>query len=242
MVSLGKGIGSMFTNLGNSAKSLATNAGNMIKNAWSTARSWASDMIGKLLSGITGGLGSIKTAALNVARGALNAIKGLWSGAADIGRNLIRGIWGGISDMTGWIINLIGGFASSVIGSIKRFFGISSPAKVLRDEVGKWLPPGIGEGFEDELPAMEKGMVGQLKGLGKKLKNAVQVETGNLSYALASGSSVTKAIHQNEVFSEVVDRKGRLYATLEVEGRPIAKATAEYTTEEQALMDKRRRA
>lgn len=69
----------------------------------------------------------------------------------DIGKNLVKGLWNGIKDTTAWIIDKIKGFGESVMNGIKKIFGIKSPSRVMRDQVGKNLALGIGEGFEDEM-------------------------------------------------------------------------------------------
>lgn len=75
----------------------------------------------------------------------LNKIKGI--NLYDIGSNLIKGLWNGINSVKNWILNKISGFTSSILKGIKDFFGIHSPSKVMADEVGKYLPAGIGEGI-----------------------------------------------------------------------------------------------
>ena len=44
------------------------------------------------------------------------------------------------------------------MSDIKGFFGIHSPSRLMRDEVGKYLAMGIGVGFEDEMGAVSKQM------------------------------------------------------------------------------------
>ncbi len=75
---------------------------------------------------------------------------------AEIGTNLVKGLWNGIDDAVDWIIEKIKGFGSAVIKEIKGIFGIASPSKVMRDEVGKYLAEGIGVGFEDEMNTVNK--------------------------------------------------------------------------------------
>ena len=41
--------------------------------------------------------------------------------------------------------------------------GIHSPSTVMRDKIGKWLPMGIGEGFEKQLPSTVKNMKNSLE-------------------------------------------------------------------------------
>ena len=65
----------------------------------------------------------------------------------ETGKNLISGLWNGITDKFDWLIEKIKGFASNVTDKIKSFFGIHSPSRVMRDEVGKFLALGIAEGI-----------------------------------------------------------------------------------------------
>ena len=77
---------------------------------------------------------------------------------ADTGLSLVKGLWNGISDATSWIKEKIGGFASGIVDSIKDFFGIHSPSTVFRDEVGRMLALGVGEGFADEMKDVRRDM------------------------------------------------------------------------------------
>ena len=49
------------------------------------------------------------------------------------------------------MLDKIKGFGKSILNGIKSIFGISSPSKVFRDEIGTNLALGIGEGFEKEM-------------------------------------------------------------------------------------------
>ena len=69
----------------------------------------------------------------------------------DIGRDLIQGLWNGIVSVTDWILNKIKGFGDTILNGIKSFFGIHSPSKVFKDEIGANLALGVGEGFADTM-------------------------------------------------------------------------------------------
>lgn len=84
-------------------------------------------------------------------------VSGLKSGVssiASVGSDLIRGLWNGISDMASWIYDKISGFGDSILDSLKSFFGIASPSKVMADIVGKNLALGIGKGFTENIGAV----------------------------------------------------------------------------------------
>jgi hypothetical protein len=78
------------------------------------------------------------------------------SKVGDIGGDIVEGLWNGIKDMGSWIKKKLDGFGESVLGSIKNFFGIKSPSRVMADVVGKNLALGIGEGFEDNISDVNK--------------------------------------------------------------------------------------
>jgi phage-related protein len=74
------------------------------------------------------------------------------------GIDLIVGLWNGIANKRDWIVNQIKGFGSSVINSIKGIFGIHSPSTVFRDQIGKNLALGLGEGFVNTMDDVSKQM------------------------------------------------------------------------------------
>lgn len=77
---------------------------------------------------------------------------------ANVGLNLIQGIWNGIKNAGEWIMGKIKEFMGNIVGGIKRFFGIASPSKLFRDQIGANLALGIGEGFTDEMKDVTKDM------------------------------------------------------------------------------------
>lgn len=74
------------------------------------------------------------------------------------GEDLISGLWEGISNVKDWLLGKINGWVDSVIGGIKGFFGIGSPSKVMRDEIGKWLPEGMAVGISANASAVGKAL------------------------------------------------------------------------------------
>lgn len=76
----------------------------------------------------------------------------------EVGSDLIKGLVQGIQDMASWVKDKISGFFGGVVDSIKDFFGIHSPSKLFRDEIGKMLALGVGEGFEEEMKDVREDM------------------------------------------------------------------------------------
>lgn len=80
------------------------------------------------------------------------------SNMANVGLNLVKGIWSGISGSLQWIKDKIKGWVGSVTNFIKKLFGINSPSKLFKDEIGTNLALGIGEGFGDTMGDVSKEM------------------------------------------------------------------------------------
>lgn len=80
----------------------------------------------------------------------------------EIGSNIVQGLWNGICNMGDWLYNQVASFASGIVDGMMAALGIHSPSTVMRDKIGKWLPMGIGEGFEKQLPSTVKNMKNSL--------------------------------------------------------------------------------
>ena len=76
----------------------------------------------------------------------------------DVGKNLVQGLWNGIQNAKQWVLDKIKGFGQAILNGIKSFFGIHSPSTVFRDQIGKFMAEGIGEGFVDEMDEISKEM------------------------------------------------------------------------------------
>lgn len=91
-------------------------------------------------------VGTIVAAIPQIIGGIVGALgDGIWQ-VIQVGGDIVRGIWEGISGAAGWLFNQIAGFVDDVVNNIASFFGIASPSKVMRDQIGAFLPSGIGLG------------------------------------------------------------------------------------------------
>ena len=80
----------------------------------------------------------------------------------EIGKNIVQGIWDGIQNAKQWVLDKIKGFGSAILDGIKGIFGIHSPSRLFRDEVGKNLALGVGEGFADTMKDVSNEMSGAI--------------------------------------------------------------------------------
>lgn len=124
----------------------------------------------------------------------------------DVGKNLVQGLWNGINNAKNWVLDKIKGFGSAILNGIKSFFGISSPSKLMKDEVGKYIAEGVGVGFEDELSSVYNDM-----------QKAIDLETEKMSANVQTGS-----VYNNVMNTIPVQVNGNYTSTLEVDGEVLA--------------------
>lgn len=141
---------------------------NGILQALPNLYSSAGSAIGVLLKGLIESIPRIISAGYdlitNLIAGMINAAPDMWKGAIDLfknigsalksidwpklGMDIVNGLIKGIGAMGGALYNAARNIARSALNAIKGFLGIASPSKVMRDQVGKWIPAGVAVGIQ----------------------------------------------------------------------------------------------
>ena len=117
----------------------------------------------------------------------------------NIGKNLLNGLWEGIKNTKDWLLNKIKGFAKTITNGIKSFFGIHSPSRLFRDEIGKNLILGVGVAFEKDDDLINKQISDFGDDVYKKMQGAVNMETGKMAFSGTTGS-VSQILSSNATF------------------------------------------
>ena len=76
----------------------------------------------------------------------------------DVGKQIVKGIWEGISNGFDWFKKKIKGWVGNVMSFIKNLFGIHSPSRVMRDEVGLQIGRGIANGITKSVSDVQNAM------------------------------------------------------------------------------------
>lgn len=143
---------------------------NLINGNWSGA--WNS--FKSILSNAAGAVGGLVS-------GIVSAIKGVFAGAGSLlknaGSQLISGLWNGISGAIGGLYDKIKGALSGLVDKAKEALGIHSPSRVFRDEVGRYIPPGISEGIDKATPALQRDIAKRMQGVTAAAQSAFQPMT-----------------------------------------------------------------
>lgn len=134
-----------------SIPALIENAGQIVQAIFSVimAFNWIS-LGGKIVTLLKNGISSLASlpgkVMKNIARSVYNTVKNGFSWHA-LGQNIIQGLINGVGSMKNLLIEAAKNIAKTFLDSIKKKFGIASPSKVMRDQVGRWIPLGMAEGI-----------------------------------------------------------------------------------------------
>lgn len=112
-----------------------------------------------------------------------DGIKSGLSTMKEIGTNLLKGLWNGLEDAKGWLMDKIKSLTSAITDGIKSYFGIKSPSRVFKNEIGKNLAAGIGVGFIEEMNSVKKGIIKSVDMVGDINNTLGTPQFGGLSGA-----------------------------------------------------------
>ena len=93
-----------------------------------------------------------------------------WS---ELGKNIFEGIMSGLTGVDFNADEFVGDFGENWIIGFKDFFDIDSPSKLMRDEVGKWLLPGVAVGVEDTSDETADDINNSLKKVSEQLETPI---------------------------------------------------------------------
>ncbi len=169
-----------------------------------------------IIQGLGNGLKSMLSSIGATAKSIINAIKNPFSiNWGSLGENIARGIANGLKGGAQAIVNAAKSAARSALNAAKRFLGIHSPSTVFRDQVGKYMALGMGEGFEDNLPTRE--MEASIDRAVRKVELSV---SGGRSERVDVEKATGKKHSDDDPATPIV-----INNTFEVDGKPLVTKT-----------------
>ena len=127
----------------------------------------------KLAAGLIKAIPQLVSKIPEIIKAIVNGLSDGLSSVFDVGVNLVKGLWEGIESVKDWIWDKISGFFDGIVDGICEFFGINSPSKLMEQEVGKFIPQGIGVGIIDEIPKVVSDIKGAMSSLSNGIENSV---------------------------------------------------------------------
>ena len=152
----------------------------------------------------------IKTAAEAHIKSAKDAFTN--AGWNTVGQNIIQGIVNGISSSSGILYNKLKAVAQSALAA-----AISSPSKVMRDEVGRWIPEGIAAGITANADVVDDAMNRLSTDMTSvDLQNAISSQNARIQRAASSINSTVTVSESSGLVDQIITavREGMANATV----------------------------
>ena len=189
----------------NNIPSIVSSASTVIFNLLAT---FAKNLPQLLQQGITM-LGQVAAGLVSAIPQLIGKIPSIFSAVLDafgkhdwlsIGTNIITGIAKGIINGVGAVVSAAIDAANSAYKAAKKALGIESPSKVMRDEVGKWIPEGIAVGIEKNASAVTKAMDEMTKEASGTINTDIAMGIGQSKFgelAVTGGNTASGGFQQN---------------------------------------------
>lgn len=159
-----------------------------VSDVFGKVASWVSNMVQAISSGMSRFAEAIGATLRNIIKDFVDFVmfiprqlSSLISQMVSIGKDIVQGIWNGIQQMGSWLANQITSWAKAMIpGPIAKALGIQSPSRVMRDEIGKWIPIGLAEGIEKNVNAVMSAT--------NRMVNATMPNVNSIEVSVASAA------------------------------------------------------
>lgn len=162
----------------------------------------------------------MKSAAGRLLRAIIEAFPG--GGLVTAGYDLMAGLARGIGNAVGGVISKAKEVAGNIVGAVKGAFKIHSPSRVMRDEVGKYIPEGIGVGMEDNTSTAIKAARNMASSVVNSIPSAemamgINAKMSTQYVAGSSNNTGSTATNNNEfgtmitLLQQLVAKDGNVY-------------------------------
>lgn len=153
------GISSVWSSAWNGIKSITSGAMSMVRSVVSSGmsamRGVVSSMMSAVQSAFVSGWNAARNATANGISRAVSAARSMTGAMVSAGRDFVMGFVNGIEGAIWRAASAAARMASAAMNAAKAWFNIGSPSKVMRDQVGKWVPAGLAVGIEQNTGLVE---------------------------------------------------------------------------------------
>lgn len=174
----------------------------------------AADIIVKFLNGIARNIGKIIQSGVNLIIKFVNGVaKAIDNNSEELGRAggrlavaMVNGLANGIRGGAGIIRDAALNAARDAWNAVRDFFKVGSPSKLLRDDLGRWLPIGMAMGIDDEADTVSRSATEMARGA----LNAMTETMRGVSHALDVSDHLQPTISPILDLSQVTREAGKL--------------------------------
>jgi len=174
-----------------------------VTSAWESVKSTVSAVVDALVGFFTGTVPNAINTLVTGIKSIPDKIVSIFQNISwgEIGSNIISGIANGISSGASAIISAARSAAQAALNAAKRFLGIASPSKVMRDQVGKFIPEGMAIGIEANTKPLQDAM----HGLSELTTGTIHADLARGTNAKFGPTSNTGPVYGDNYFNIVVN-------------------------------------
>lgn len=159
ITSVMNGVKSVWTTVWNGIKNVVSGVMNAVKSVVSGGMSAMHGVVSSMMSAVqsafVSGWNAARNATANGISRAVSAARSMTGAMVSAGRDFVMGFVNGIEGAIWRAASAAARMASAAMNAAKAWFNIGSPSKVMRDQVGKWVPAGLAVGIEQNTGLVE---------------------------------------------------------------------------------------
>lgn len=189
---------------------------NGVINGWNNLKAAITNILNTTKSTVINGWNSIKSSVISIVNGLVNGARGAWNNLTSsvsnavntvrnvfnslsninlyaIGRNIIDGLINGVTSGLNRLWSTISNIGNNITKSIRNALDIHSPSRVMRDQVGKYIPQGIAVGIEADADTAYKAMQSLSSGLLDGITPEAALGANRVGLANSAGSIINNS-------------------------------------------------
>ena len=145
-----------------------------------------------------------------------------------IGQNTMKGFISGMQSQTKGMTKAVNSMCNSLVKSMKKKLKIKSPSRVVRDQVGKYLPLGLSAAFGKYMPQataqMERAIDTSLAAMRKKVESVEYPKPDTPNYNGPGGYKPVVIVQDNKP----VEVNAEIHTTVDLDGKTVGKQITPY--------------
>lgn len=155
---------------------------------------------------------------------------------SEAGMNIAKGLINGLKSQQKNMSKEVKAMANSIISQFKKALKIKSPSRIMRDEVGYFLPPGITLGFKKAMPRAEREITSEMAKAVESMQNKMTALEYDPKNVIPTVSVPNQVIVVNQDPAVV---NAEIHTTVEMDGAVVGKKVTPYVNQELANQSNR---
>lgn len=135
-----------------------------------------------------------------------------------IGVNAMAGLNAGLNAGRARVMQTANNIAANVAHTMRQALKVASPSRVMRDDVGRWIPEGLADGIEKSAPSVYKALDNMTGNMMKLTTPELALGTSRLGMSSQTSSVVNNTTYYNQSQSDnsgIIDALSNVQVVME---------------------------